>query len=146
MLLKHGWIAWLKWFPEHRESDDERTLTGPIKPLQLMNVKSLPKVLCDNYLNDISPIMNLMEGSPEILIDSGIFIDENFINQSFEHSLNNVNRTIPHIFLKENWVNLKASYFCKMIKHSMIIRKGTESNKLRAEASKSMHKNKKKSK
>ena len=39
MVLKHGWIAWWKGFPEHREHTDERTLIRPVKPLLLMNAK-----------------------------------------------------------------------------------------------------------
>ena len=81
VLLKHGWIACLKGFPEHRESTDERTFTKRIKPFYLMNVKLLPKLQCVNYLNYISHIMNLMEGVPEIRIDSGTVIYENFIDQ-----------------------------------------------------------------
>ena len=66
MLLKHGWISWLKSFADHRERTDERTLIGPVKPLQLMNAKLLPKKLCNNLLNEISSMMNLMEDAPEI--------------------------------------------------------------------------------
>ena len=51
------------------------------------------------------PIMNLMEGTPEIRIDHNTVIDENFIDQLFEHGLNNVKRTAPYIYLKDNWNN-----------------------------------------
>ena len=34
MLLKHGWIAWLKGFPENRECNDEVTMTKLVKPLR----------------------------------------------------------------------------------------------------------------
>lgn len=146
MLLKHGWIAWLKGFPEHREIVDEGTFTRPIKPLRLMNPKLLPKALCNSHKNEISPIMNLMEGAPEIQIHSHTVMDDNFIDQSFEYGLNNVNRTVQYMFLKENWVNWKASCFSKMTKYSVIMQKGTESDKLRTEASKSRHNKKRKRK
>lgn len=45
MLLKHGWIAWLKGFPEHREIVDEGTFTRSIKPLRLINPKLLSYAL-----------------------------------------------------------------------------------------------------
>ena len=45
-----------------------------------MNAKFLPKKLCNNLLNEISPMMNLMEGYPEIRIDHNTVIDENFID------------------------------------------------------------------
>ena len=66
MLLKNGWIAWLKGFPEYRESTNKGTITRPIKPLRLINIKLLQKILCNNYLNKNSPIMNLIEGAPKI--------------------------------------------------------------------------------
>ena len=55
VLLKHGWISWLKGFPENREHIDEITLMRPVKPLRLMNAKSLTKKLLNNLLNEISP-------------------------------------------------------------------------------------------
>ena len=67
-----------------------------------MNAKLLPKILCNNYLNKISPIINLIEGAPEIWINSRTVIDENFINQSFDYGLNNMKRTAQYVFLKEN--------------------------------------------
>ena len=73
-------------------------------------------------------------------------IDENVIDKSFEHGLNNVKRTMQCIFLKDNWVNWKVSYFCRMIKHSLIMKKETESDKLRSEANKSKYDNKRKRK
>ena len=46
-----------------------------------MNKKLLPKKLCNNVLNKISPMMNEMEGAPEVRSDHNIVIDENFIEQ-----------------------------------------------------------------
>ena len=86
MLLKYGWIAWLKGFTEHMECTDERTLTWPVKPLRLMNAKLLRKKLCDNSLNEISPMINLMENA-EIQINQNTIMDENFIDKSFECKL-----------------------------------------------------------
>ena len=42
------------------------------------------------FLNEIPPIMNLMEGALEIRINHYTVKDENLIDQSFEHGLNNV--------------------------------------------------------
>ena len=67
--------------------------------------------------------MNLMEDVPEIQINQNAITDENFIDKSFDHGLNNEKRTTQHMFLKDNWVNWKVSYFCKMIKHSLIMKK-----------------------
>ena len=55
-----------------------------------MNEKLLPKKLCNNLLNEMLLIMNLIEGTPEIRIGYDTVIDENFIDQSFEHALKNV--------------------------------------------------------
>ena len=66
---------------------------------------------------------NLIEGAPEIQIDHSIVMDENFVDQSFEYGLNNVKRTSQCMLLKEDWVNWKVSCFCKMIKHSLIMKK-----------------------
>ena len=90
--------------------------------------------------------MNLIEGASEIWINSRTVIDENFIDQSFDYGLNDVKWTTQCMFSKQNLVNWKVSYFCKMIKYSVIMQNGTESDKLRAEASKSRHNNKRKRK
>ena len=108
MLLKHGWISWLKGFPDHRERADERTLVRPVKHLRLMNAKSFLNKLCDNVLNEISPIMNVMEDAPKIKINQNAIIDK-----SFENGLSNAKKTVEYVFLKDNWVNWKASCFCK---------------------------------
>ena len=67
-----------------------------------------------------------MEDAPEIQINQNTIIDENFIDKSFEHGLNNAKRTVQYMFLKDNWVDWKVSWFCKIIKHSLIMKKGTE--------------------
>ena len=59
-----------------------------------MNSKLLPKKLCNNLLNEISSITNLMEDAPEIEMNQNAIIDEDFIDKSFEHGLNNVKRTV----------------------------------------------------
>ena len=82
-----------------------------------MNAKSLPKKLCNNLLDESSPIINLTEDVPEIQINQNIITDENFIDKSFEHGLNNVKRTAQSRSLKENVVNWKVSYFLKMKKN-----------------------------
>ena len=46
-----------------------------------------------------------MEDAPEIPINQNAIIDENFIDKSFEHGLNNVKRTVQHLFSKDNWFN-----------------------------------------
>ena len=97
-LLKHGWISWLKGFPEHRERTNERNLMRPAKPMRLMNAKLLPKKLCNSSLNGISPTMNLMKDAPEIKINQNSITDENFIDRSFKHGLIHVKRTAQHIF------------------------------------------------
>ena len=86
-VAKHGWIAYSKVFPEHIERTDERIFTRSIRPLRPMNAKSLPKKLCDNLFNDISPTMNLMEDAPEIRIDHSTIIDDNFIIRKGVYSL-----------------------------------------------------------
>ena len=121
-LLKCGWIAWLKGFLENRECNDEMTVMKPIEPLRLMNSKLLPKKLCSNLLNEISPKMNLMEDAPEVEMHQNAIADEDFIDKSFEHGLNNVKRTVQHVLLKK-WINWKASCFCKMTKHPLIMKK-----------------------
>ena len=78
------------------------------------------------FMDEISSKMNLMEGTPEIWIDYNTVIDENIIDQSFEHGLNNVKRTAQNsFFLKENWVDSKESHFCKMIKPLLTIKART---------------------
>ena len=67
-----------------------------------MNSKLSPKKLCNNLLNEISPIMNLMEDAPEIEMNQNAIVDEDFIEKSFEHGLSNAKRTVQHMFLKEN--------------------------------------------
>ena len=42
--------------------------------------------------------MNLMEGAPEIRIDHNTVMDENLIDQSFEHGSKNMKRTAQCIF------------------------------------------------
>ena len=54
-----------------------------------MNSKLLPKKLCNNLLNEISPIMNIMEDDPDIEMNQNAITDEDFIVKSFEHGLNN---------------------------------------------------------
>ena len=118
----------------------------PNMPLRLMNTKPLPKKLCDDSLNEISPTMSLMEDDPEIQINKNTIIDKNVIDKSFEHSLSNTKRIAQCMFLKDNWVNWKESCFCKMTKHSLIMKKGTESDKLRSEENNSKCDNKRKRK
>ena len=48
--------------------------------------------------------------SPEVGIEHNTVIDENFIDQSFDHGLNNVKWTARFVLLNDNWVNLKVSY------------------------------------
>ena len=43
----------------------------------------------------------------------------------------------------ENWSKWKTSYFCNMIKYTTIMKRGTASDKQRAEASKTKYSNKK---
>ena len=70
-----------KCFPEHRERIDERTLIIPVKSLRLVNAKSLPKKQNNGLLNEISPMMNLMEDTSEIQINQNAIIDANFIDK-----------------------------------------------------------------
>ena len=63
-----------------------------------MNSKLSPKKLCNNLLNEISPIMNLMEDSPEIEMNQNSIVDEDFVDKSFEHVLNNAKRTMQRMF------------------------------------------------
>ena len=87
-----------------------------------------------------------MEDAPEIEMNQNTIVDNDFVDRSFEHGLKNVKRTVQHMFLKENWINWKVSYFSKMVKHTLIMKKGTESDKLRSEASKSKCNNERKMK
>ena len=70
-----------------------------------MNAKSLREKLCNNSLNAISPIMNVMEDAPEIQINQNTITDEKFIDKPFEYGLNNVKRTAQYTFKKDDWVN-----------------------------------------
>ena len=46
-----------------------------------MDAKLLPKKLCNDLLNEMSPTMNLMEDATEIQINKDAIIDENFIDK-----------------------------------------------------------------
>ena len=102
MLLNNGWIAWLKWVSENRECTNEITAIILVKPLRLMNANLLPKKLFNNLLNEISPMMSLMEDAPEIQMNQNAIIDENFRDKSFDYVLNNAKRTTQHMLSKEN--------------------------------------------
>ena len=77
-----------------------------------------------------------MEKSPHLQTSDGDDIDMEF---SFTVGLEFVRENIEYIFLNRNWVNWSASYFCKKIKYSSIIKHGTEDDKRRAEMSKTYH-------
>ena len=70
------------------------TVAKSVKPLRLMNSKLLPKKLCNSSLNDTSPIMSLIEDTPEIETNQNAIVDNNFIDRSFDHGLKNSKRTV----------------------------------------------------
>ena len=70
-----------------------------------MNAKLLPKKLCNNLFNEISPKINLMGDASEITMNQNAIIDKNFIAEFFEYGLNNAKRMAECIVLKCNWIN-----------------------------------------
>ena len=79
-----------------------------------------------------------MEKSPNLRTSDGDDIDMD-LESSFTIGLEFVRENIEYIFLNRNWVNWSASYFCKKIKYSSIMKHGTEEDKRRAENSKTYH-------
>ena len=53
-------------------------MTKPDKPLRLMSSKLLPKKLCNNSLNEVSPTMSLIKDAPETEMNQNAITDEDF--------------------------------------------------------------------
>lgn len=143
MLLKHAWIAWLKGFPDFCENDENNAISKPVEPLRNIKPTMLPRKLSEQFRTSILPIMKLIESAPEIAITSATLITNEFVNESFWHGTNHVKSIVSYVFQNENWSKWKTSYFCNMIKHTTIMKRGTLSDKQRAEASKTNYSNKK---
>ena len=97
-----------------------------------------------HFRNELKLISSLLEKSSNLWTIDADDIDMD-LESSFTVGLEFVRENIEYIFLNRNWVNWSASYFCKKIKYSSIIKHGTEDDKRRAEMSKTYNNKKRRS-
>ena len=103
------------------------------------------KKLSDYFRRYIIPIVKLIENFPLIRFPSDSELREEFLNISFDFSLDYIKNIVSYIFLNEKWRGWKISYFCKMISFNEVIKRGTIEDKEQANNNKS-HKNNKRKK
>ena len=139
MLLKQAWTCWVMGQPAHRMEvpGSDAILECPIKPFRLMDRNSLPVKLRNTFCNDIQPILKLMSKAPEIIFsDVSTAVDAAFIERSFLIGIDYVKTQVEYIFLSQKWKKWSVSYMSKKIMYTMIMKDGTDSDKIHAAANK----------
>lgn len=140
MRVKAAWSAWVKGLPNHRIDGEDGDLLAPIKPLRKMQPASMPKALAIQLMNEIRPVMTLMEKAPGIDLSSKDLFSDSEINRMFGLAIQHIQSNVAYIFQSSKWVSWNVSYFCKKLKYTSIMKDGTPDDKLRASAS-ANHKN-----
>ena len=138
MRVKAAWSAWVKGLPNNRIIGED--LLAPIQPLQKIKPASMPKALANKLMNEIRPVMIVMEKAPGVDLSSQSEFNDSEINTMFGLGIQYIESTVSYIFKSSKWVSWNVSYFCKKLKYTSIMKHGTPKDKLRASAS-ANHKN-----
>ena len=131
----------MKGLPNHRMEGEHEELLAPIQPLRKIKPASMPKALANQLMNEIRPVMIIMEKAPGIDLSSKDLFSDSEINRMFGLAIQNIQSNVTYIFQSSKWVSWNVSYFCKKLKYTSIMKDGTPDDKLRATAS-ANHKNK----
>ena len=139
MLLKQAWTRWVMEKSANRmeSSSSSDILECLIKPFRSIDRTTLPTKLRNTFCNDIQPILKLMSTAPDInFLDVSAAVDAAFIERSFLIGLAHVKTLVEYIFVTDKWKKWSVLYMCKKVTYSMVMKHGTNSDKICAATNK----------